>query len=87
MEWKIRDGMQSDPLELRFFSSDSVNKVMTESKDITAILLEIYDNGISGEKNFTSAIFITLINSTLVRNITCSSTTDNITLTLSIAGK
>ena len=82
MEWKVAVGI----LSFRFISSDSVNKVWTNA-DITAILLEIYDNGTPEERNFTSVIFIKLTNNTLPSNITCSSSKDIVTLNYNIAGK
>ena len=82
MEWKVAVGM----LSFRFIESNSVNKVLTNA-DITAILLEIYENGTPGERNFTSVIFIKLTNDTLPSNITYSSSTEMVALKYSIAGK
>ena len=82
MEWKVAVGM----LSFRFIESNSVNKVLTNT-DITAILLEIYENGTPGERNFMSVIFIKLTNDTLPSNIICSSSTEMVALKYSIAGK
>ena len=84
MDWMVTIG--PNMLSLRFYSMDPVNTIASNA-DITAILLETYDNSNPGQKNFTSILFIKLTNTTLLRNITCSSNTDSVTLKYSIAGK
>lgn len=92
MEWILQVGTRTE-LELdRFIHSDYINRVVTDSshEDITAILLDIQKiNNSSKETKFTSVMFITLSNNTLPGNIdiTCSSSTNNITLQYSIAGR